>query len=357
MRRSILLTVVLLALTGCATTDEDFLYYGKGPYVVHGTTWIGKTPAEVDRRETMHMQWAPYHHVGVTVAPATTWFYGEAPGWRPKEVIDAERERRESLDAWLNGRKVASPDISASAKDEERVEEPAVIASTDNGPIVLSRTSQSTVPQEVLDQWKIKPSPYPPGVEVRNNTHILYFPRDVSELTYEQSRYLERVFAQLAAGYPRVINVSGYTSEPGTEQRNRNLAINRARSVERFAQKVGINDHVLYQALPACCYQAPNDSEPNRAKNRRVEITIGMASMKVPVTNGKEDEKALDTAISFVKELQATTAVIYPLGEEPASLDAARRAAAALLENGFSTRIEPARKSDSAALIIQPHRT
>ena len=71
------------------------------------------------------------------------------------------------------------------------------------------------------------------------------------------------------------IEISGFTDDSGTEEHNRKLSLDRANSVKDAL----INKGIAEDRLRATGYGsnnpiAPNDSEANKALNRRVEITL-----------------------------------------------------------------------------------
>ena len=62
----------------------------------------------------------------------------------------------------------------------------------------------------------------------------------------------------------------------GSKESSKKLADERARSVAEFLIKLGVKDkkQVFIQGLGAENPVAPSDTEENKARNRRVEITI-----------------------------------------------------------------------------------
>jgi len=78
------------------------------------------------------------------------------------------------------------------------------------------------------------------------------------------------------------LSIEGYTDSTGTNELNMRLSADRARSVYEFLMGQGIsNSRMRYQGFGPDNPVAPNDTETNRAKNRRVEVVLTQA-VKVP---------------------------------------------------------------------------
>lgn len=78
------------------------------------------------------------------------------------------------------------------------------------------------------------------------------------------------------------LSIEGYTDSTGTNELNMRLSADRARSVYEFLMGQGIsNSRMRYQGFGPDNPVAPNDTEANRAKNRRVEVVLTQA-VKVP---------------------------------------------------------------------------
>lgn len=89
-----------------------------------------------------------------------------------------------------------------------------------------------------------------------------------------QSRATSKVntVGQLLRNYPQtVVGVAGFTDDRGSYAYNKNLSEKRARTVANLLSGNG------YPAIKGCSYDkaiAPNDSNANRALNRRVEVYL-----------------------------------------------------------------------------------
>jgi outer membrane protein OmpA-like peptidoglycan-associated protein len=78
------------------------------------------------------------------------------------------------------------------------------------------------------------------------------------------------------------LSIEGYTDSTGSSDLNMRLSADRARSVYEFLMGQGIsNSRMRYQGFGPDNPVAPNDTEANRAKNRRVEVVLTQA-VKTP---------------------------------------------------------------------------
>jgi outer membrane protein OmpA-like peptidoglycan-associated protein len=78
------------------------------------------------------------------------------------------------------------------------------------------------------------------------------------------------------------LSIEGYTDSTGSSDLNMRLSSDRARSVYEFLMGQGIsNSRMRYQGFGPDNPVAPNDTEANRAKNRRVEVVLTQAA-KIP---------------------------------------------------------------------------
>jgi len=75
------------------------------------------------------------------------------------------------------------------------------------------------------------------------------------------------------------LSIEGHTDSTGTDEFNMKLSAERARSVYDFLRDQGIPEsRMKYQGFGSGSPVAPNDSEVNRAKNRRVEVVLTQAA-------------------------------------------------------------------------------
>jgi outer membrane protein OmpA-like peptidoglycan-associated protein len=74
------------------------------------------------------------------------------------------------------------------------------------------------------------------------------------------------------------LSIEGYTDSTGSNETNMRLSMERARAVYEFLMMQGISsDRMKYQGFGPENPVAPNDTETNRAKNRRVEVVLTQA--------------------------------------------------------------------------------
>lgn len=127
------------------------------------------------------------------------------------------------------------------------------------------------------------------SVQIERGENLVYV-RFMSSLFFEADRAVLRTggveildYVGKALGevepYIKFIRIDGHTAEaaPGTSKvDNRELSTDRANEVLRFLERFYIQDPSKLMAVGYGYYRpvAPNDSEANRAKNRRVEILI-----------------------------------------------------------------------------------
>jgi OOP family OmpA-OmpF porin len=99
------------------------------------------------------------------------------------------------------------------------------------------------------------------------------FDQGKADLKSEAKVELDKVIVFLQANPNAEIELSGHTSSEGDSNYNRSLSYNRVKDCK---------DYILLQGVDSGCIiaigfgpdraVAPNDSETNRAKNRRVEM-------------------------------------------------------------------------------------
>lgn len=122
------------------------------------------------------------------------------------------------------------------------------------------------------------------GVQVQRtaeNTLNLTMPNNVTfafdkaDLTTEAQNALNTV-ARVLNQYPQTtITVTGHTDDIGAEKYNQLLSELRAASVATYLAKTGVNaSRVTQQGMGESMPKVSNNSEANRAQNRRVEMAI-----------------------------------------------------------------------------------
>lgn len=104
----------------------------------------------------------------------------------------------------------------------------------------------------------------------------LLFDFNKSDLKPEAREVLDQI-AQACANYPSAkIHISGHTDDQGSDQYNLTLSQKRAEAVEAYlkAKVDAVNFAFTTKGYGETRPVAPNDTEENRQKNRRVEIVI-----------------------------------------------------------------------------------
>lgn len=107
---------------------------------------------------------------------------------------------------------------------------------------------------------------------------------DVGKATLKpESQLAVAKMAGILAVFPGMnLSIEGHTDSTGTEEFNRKLSADRARTVYEFLIGQGIApSRMKYQGFGSANPVAPNDTEANRAKNRRVEVVLTQAG-KMP---------------------------------------------------------------------------
>jgi outer membrane protein OmpA-like peptidoglycan-associated protein len=85
-----------------------------------------------------------------------------------------------------------------------------------------------------------------------------------------------KTLSMLVKAFPGVqLRIEGYTDNVGDADANRRLSLDRANGVKELLVKVGVPaDRISTEGFGADKAIAPNDTEENRAKNRRIELSL-----------------------------------------------------------------------------------
>lgn len=109
-----------------------------------------------------------------------------------------------------------------------------------------------------------------PGILFDLNKATLKLP---SQLTIAKLAGILTVFQNMN------LSIEGYTDSTGTDELNMKLSADRARAVYDFLRDQGIPEYRMrYQGFGPANPVAPNDTEFNRSKNRRVEVVLTQAT-------------------------------------------------------------------------------
>ena len=107
---------------------------------------------------------------------------------------------------------------------------------------------------------------------------------DVGKATLKPaSQHTVAKLAGILMVFPNMnLSIEGYTDSTGSSELNMRLSADRARAVYEFLMGQGIaNSRMKYQGFGPENPVAPNDTEANRSKNRRVEVVLTQA-VKIP---------------------------------------------------------------------------
>jgi outer membrane protein OmpA-like peptidoglycan-associated protein len=103
----------------------------------------------------------------------------------------------------------------------------------------------------------------------------IFFEFAQSSLLPDSYSELNRLLDYLNKNETVKIEISGHTDNQGADTYNQKLSMERARAVYRYLIDNGIDSHrLLFKGYGAARPLAPNDTEENRAKNRRTEVLI-----------------------------------------------------------------------------------
>ncbi|MCL2435300.1 MAG: OmpA family protein [Lentimicrobiaceae bacterium] len=103
----------------------------------------------------------------------------------------------------------------------------------------------------------------------------IFFEFGQSALLPDSYSELQRLLDFLIRNETVIIEISGHTDDQGSESYNQKLSMERAQAVYRYLIDNGIDSSRLsYKGYGKWRPVAPNDTEENRARNRRTEILI-----------------------------------------------------------------------------------
>ncbi|MDD2385846.1 MAG: OmpA family protein [Bacteroidales bacterium] len=103
----------------------------------------------------------------------------------------------------------------------------------------------------------------------------VYF--DTGKSTLKPSSYeeLNNLYKYLSLKKTTVVEIAGHTDDIGSDELNMTLSQNRANSVRNYLIKKGISpDRIIAKGYGETQPIAINDSDENRAKNRRTEVRL-----------------------------------------------------------------------------------
>ncbi len=122
--------------------------------------------------------------------------------------------------------------------------------------------------QAVFDQKRIAVG------EAISLSHIL-FDQGKADIKAESGPELDKVVSFLQSNPRAEIELSGHTSSEGEAALNRSLSYRRVKACKDYIVSRGINPgRIIAQGYGPDRPVAPNDTEVNRARNRRVEMRV-----------------------------------------------------------------------------------
>ncbi len=103
----------------------------------------------------------------------------------------------------------------------------------------------------------------------------IHFIPDSPEILPDERSRLDGLYKTLSKIDDRTFLVVGHTADVGTEESQVALSIERAKTViDELVERGIASDRFIYTGKGGSEPVAPNDTEENMAKNRRVEIII-----------------------------------------------------------------------------------
>jgi OOP family OmpA-OmpF porin len=181
----------------------------------------------------------------------------------------------------------------------------------DQAALSIQGTPPAPPPPPPPEPKKEEPPPKPKRVEVRDNKieirEKIQFDKAKATIKAESHDLLNEI-AQVIKDNPHIrkIAIEGHTSSEGGADFNRKLSDNRAKAVMVYLVAKGIEqDKLKAKGFGPDKPIAPNDTEENREKNRRVEFNIteqDVTKKKVEVDPATGKEKVLDEDTKTVKD-------------------------------------------------------
>ncbi len=102
----------------------------------------------------------------------------------------------------------------------------------------------------------------------------IYFESGTAKLKITSEKGLNQLESVLNNHPFMEVQLNGYTDNKGNEATNRAISKERAKAIYDYLKKDGITNPITYKGLGGVKPLAPNDTEENRAKNRRIEMVI-----------------------------------------------------------------------------------
>ena len=227
--------------------------------------------------KTLHFSFEP---MGCHISLSGVGELRNTPACHKKKFYIAIQARRHLLRIYLNGKRIASTPFSPQTDiigfEWKRAFAPLApqaydLLITDLKAAKYSSKEEAPKPESVgISVQKID------GGEKLTVPEKVLFDFNKFILKPKAKDALKVVGAYIAQNNPKKIVVTGYTDNIGSDEYNLKLSLQRAQSVADFLIYCGKIDakKIEIKGLGKANPIAPNDSEQNRAKNRRVEIEL-----------------------------------------------------------------------------------
>jgi outer membrane protein OmpA-like peptidoglycan-associated protein len=103
----------------------------------------------------------------------------------------------------------------------------------------------------------------------------IFFDYDSYDLSVKSDQEIQEIFRFLTLNPDMKVRLEGHTDDQGGKDYNAKLSLNRARTVHDRLIAMGIlANRISFIGLGSTKPIVPNDSEANRARNRRTELHI-----------------------------------------------------------------------------------
>ena len=116
-------------------------------------------------------------------------------------------------------------------------------------------------------------SEQPRRLELRLDANLL-FAKDSATILPQARRRLDELRAELVRREAGSVTITGHTDDLGSAEHGLQLSRRRAEAVEEALGQGLTAQRVVVQGLGESHPVVPNDSEANRARNRRVEVVF-----------------------------------------------------------------------------------
>ncbi|GHU96771.1 hypothetical protein FACS1894156_8130 [Bacteroidia bacterium] len=162
---------------------------------------------------------------------------------------------------------------AAPKKAEEPAPEP--VAAADPQP-----SNDEEEEEEIEEEVVRTPKPKKAKAVAANNAprvskQTLLYPLGGTLLSASSIQVLQKVVASVSKNPGATLFISGYADNSGNSAFNMKVSQQRAKEVAAYLQRKGVaKDKIIVRSYGSSNFVAPNDTEANAAKNRRVVVEI-----------------------------------------------------------------------------------